>query len=421
MRYRLATLIVLAGYAAPALTAEGAAWYVDLGIGASLADEQKLNDDGADAEFDLGARAFSAALGYRLGPHWRLEAEYAQRDNDLETVYWPDAGTLLHQDADDGVRTSSLSLNVIRSFRFGAFAPYLGAGIGAAHVEWRMGVAPRGFGPNRIPRRPILDDATDTLALSFIAGFEVPLSARWGFSADYRLQHLPDFSLTGEGGEDYDLSHTTHTATLHLAYLLSGQWAPTGTLPRNPDRGWYLSTGLGSGFAVDSETANSIENLDAFKTGPVFTLAAGKAVSPHWRFELAFEQRENKVEVVDFNPERGQFPATGKVTASSLMLNTAYRFRPSRSVRPFVGAGIGAAWMDYHVETRGSLYLDDTATSPAIEFAAGLDIAISDRLGFVADFRSWYTNPVKMDRPDGTPFETWHWVQSLGVGLRYSL
>jgi opacity protein-like surface antigen len=310
---------------------------------------------------------------------------------------------------------------VIRSFRIGALVPYLGAGAGVANVAWRMGVAPYGFGPNRIPRLPILDDEADTLALSVIAGFELPLSPRWGFSADYRLQHLPDFSLTGENGEDYDLSHTTHTATLHLSYLFAGQRAPTAVLPQPPGEGWYLGASLGAGFAVDSEVADSIENLDAFRTAPVYSLAVGNAVSPRWRFEIAVERRENDVEVVDFNPETGQFPASGRVTASSLMLNTAYRFRPHKSVRPFLGGGIGPAWMDYHVETRGDVYVDDTATSLAIELMAGLDIALTRRLDFAADIRTWYTDPVKLDRPDGSPFDTWHWVHSLNLGLRYSL
>jgi len=421
MRHPLIVLMILTAQVLCASTAHGSAWYVDMGLGATLAEEQKLNGDGADAEFDLGLPSASVALGYRFNGGWRLESEFAYRNNDLETVFWPDDGTVIRQDHYDGVRTSALSLNLIRRFRIGAFVPYLGGGIGAARVEWRMGMAPVGWGPNRIPRQPILDDEADTLALSFIAGFELPLSDRWGFSADYRLQHLPDFSLTGEDGADYDLSYTTHTATLHLAYLLSGRWDTAPSLPRPVDTTWYLAAQLGSGFAVDSEFADNIENLDAFKNGPVFSVAAGRMLTPHWRLEVAFEHRENDVEVVDFNPETGQFPATGKVKASSLMLSTAYRFRPGRSVRPFVGAGVGPAWMDYRVETRGSLYLDDDAVSPAFEIFAGLDIALTERLDFVADFRSWYTTPVKLENPDGVPYETWHWVNSFDLGLRYSL
>lgn len=420
MQHRLTLLIVLIGQTLIMSPAHGAGWYADLGVGASLAEDQTLSSQGADAEFDLGAPALSAALGYRFAGPWRLETELAYRDNDLETVFWPADDATVHQDPDDGVRTKTLSVNAIRNFRVGALVPYLGAGIGVAHVEWRMGVAPIGFGPNRIPRRPILDDEADTLALSLIAGFELPLSERWGFNADYRLQHLPDFSLTGEGGEEYDLSHTTHTASLHLSYLLSGRWDPPGPLPRPADTTWYLSTSLGSGFAMDSEFADRIENLDAFKTGPVFTLAAGRVITPHWRVELAFEHRENDVEVVDFNPETGQFPASGKVRASSLMLNAAYRFRTGKSVRPFLGAGIGSAWMDYQVATRGESYLDDEATSLAIEIFAGLDIAVTEQLDFVAGFRSWYTDPVKLENPDGAPYEAWHWVHSLDLGLRYS-
>ncbi|HEY5644367.1 MAG TPA: outer membrane beta-barrel protein, partial [Pseudomonadales bacterium] len=343
MRPLLLALTALVGQALLAPPALGAAWYLDLGLGVNLAVDRTLNENGARVEFDLGAPIYDIALGYRFGERWRIEAELAYRNNDLETVSWPDGDTNFHQDSYDGVRSYSLMLNAIRSFRLGALQPYLGAGIGPSRVEWRMGTAPIGFGPNRRPREAVLDDETDTLALQFIAGFELPISERWGFAADYRLQHLPDFSLRDEAGERYDLKHTTHAAALHLSYLLSGRWTPAGKLPIPRQEGWYLGASLGAGFAVDSEVADSVENLDAFQTGPALSLSAGRTLSPHWRLELLYERRENKVEMVDFNPEIGQFPASGKVTASSLMLNAAYRFRPQKPVRPFVAAAAGGA------------------------------------------------------------------------------
>lgn len=396
------------------------AWYADLGMGVDFAADQDLDDSGSAAEFDLGRPSLSVALGYRINPAWSLEAELAYRSNDLEVLYWPDEETSVSFDHDDSFDSTSVMLNALRHFQLGAFAPYLGGGIGMAQVRWRMAEGPVGWGPNRIPREPILDDDTGTLAVQLIAGFELALSRHWGFAADYRLWHAPDFSMTGADGADYDLSHTTNSFQLHLRYLFSGDWLPASGVPTPADGGWFFGAGTGVGYAADSEASGSIENLDAFQGGPVARVFAGYDFARHWRVEIGVEQRENDAEVVDFNPETGQFPASGSVRATSLMAGVAYRFRPEKAVRPFIGGSIGAAWLDYDVETLGAPYLDDSATSPAFELLAGIDMALTRRLNVVTDLRSWYASPVKLDRPDGSAYETWHWVHSIGLGLRYS-
>ena len=102
-------------------------------------------------------------------------------------------------------------------------------------------------------------------------------------------------------------------------------------------------------------------------------------------------------------------------------MNAVYQFRPEKPIRPFLGFGVGAARLRYDVDTRGKVYVDDSATAPAAQLLAGLDIALSEQLDFVFDYRSWYSTGIDLERPDGRPLGTSHWMHSASVGLRYSL
>lgn len=403
------------------------AWYADVGLGVNIADNESLNDQGALARFDLTAPIASLAFGRHLGEHWRLEAELAYGDSDLETFFWPSADNELWFDHTGGVSTRSLMFNAIRGFQIGAVRPYLGAGIGTSRLSYELREQPYASDAT-----PILEDDADAFAFQLIAGLELHPAPRWGLGFDYRLWQAPDVDVVDVDGVSHGLRHTTHSFQAHLRYLFSGAWQPRDDVPAPPGTGWYLGASVGTGFAMDSEVKDSVDNLDAFQAAPLFTLSAGNAVTPHWRLEVALERIRNKVEVVDFNPETGQHAATGRVTATSVLAVAAYQFRAGRAVRPFVGVGAGAAWLDYYAETTDfqgrvvlpgrRVYLDDkSSTSPVIQLQLGLSMALSSRLDLVGAYRSWYSDPVKLARPDGSDYETWHWIQSFDLGLRYSL
>ncbi|MGD8829395.1 MAG: outer membrane beta-barrel protein [Pseudomonadales bacterium] len=402
-------------------------WYVDAGVGVNIADNESLNDNGALARFDLTAPIASLAFGRHVGEHWRVEAELAYGDSDLESFFWPSADDELWFDHTGGVSSTSLMLNAIRRFPLGAVEPYFGAGIGTSRLSYKLREQPYASDST-----PILEDDADAFAFQLIAGLELHPAPRWGLGFDYRLWQAPDVDVVDVDGVSHGLRHTTHSFQAHLRYLFSGTWQTPDDVPEPPGTGWYVGASLGTGFAMDSEVKDSVDNLDAFQAAPLFALSAGNALTPHWRLEVALERIRNKVEVVDFNPETGQHAATGRVTATSLLAAAAYQFRAGRAVRPFVAVGAGAAWLDYYVETPRlegrnvvpgrDLYLDDkSSTAPVVQLQLGLNMALSARLDLVADYRSWYSDPVKLARPDGSDYETWHWVQSFNLGLRYSL
>jgi len=272
-----------------------------------------------------------------------------------------------------------------------------------------------------VPPEPIIDDQATALAWQLIGGFSIPLTTRLDLGFDYRYWQAGGIDIQPEDGTDLSVKHTTHSANVHLRYLFSGDRPQRNSYPRAKGGRWYLASSFGGSVAMDSEVSGSNQNLDAFSLGPSFTLTVGRRMTRHWRLELEAAWRENRVEVIDFGDPIGQFSAEGEVSATSLMVNAAYGFRPEKGIRPYLGIGLGAAHARYEVTTQDVLYLDDDDGAAALQLIAGLDITLTERLDFTSDFRTWFAYPIKLDRPDGSPFETWHWVHSVNLGLRYSL
>jgi opacity protein-like surface antigen len=125
--------------------------------------------------------------------------------------------------------------------------------------------------------------------------------------------------------------------------------------------------------------------------------------------------------VVDFGDPLGEFAASGSVEASSLAINGLYQFRPERAFRPYFGFGAGLAWLDVDVETLGEAYLDGRDDAPVLQLMGGVDIAMTERLDFRTEFRTWFAHPIEIDRPDGSPEDFWHLVHSVQIGLTYTL
>ena len=397
-----------------------AAWYGDLGLGFNLASDMKLdgvNDEGTTAKvkFDFGVPNASLAVGRYFGEHWRFEIEGFHRRNDLELLI--NNGPDSKPDAGDEIQVSGFSVNGIREFRIGALEPFLGAGLGPAEV--RLQYSRAGNGGQPVYPVPVIEDNAWALGVQILAGFNVPLTPRWELAFDYRYWQASSVELKNLDGEAFDVKHRLHIGQAHVRYFFGDERKRTSSTLKPRTSGWYLTGSLGSGYAVDSDLRGTLDNLDAFKTGPLWSLALGYGLTPHWRLELEASERTNDVEVVDFSPINGQFPASGDVKASSLMVNAIYRFRPDHSIRPVLGVGAGAARVGYDVTTLGEVYLDETVSTPAAQIIAGFEIALTEQLDFTADYRSWYTNWLETER-EGEKVKLTHWVHSVAFGLRFS-
>lgn len=420
IRHGILALALFSYLPAGASAADPDAWYLDLALGVGISPDMKLNDAGASAEFDLGIPIGAVAVGRTFGSRWRLEAELGYLDNDLENYFWPTGDDAVRADSNDGVRSTHLMLNGIRQFRLGALRPYLGLGLGAA--ETRLRTSREGtIWPTETDREPHVEDEATSFAWQATAGFDVPLSARWGLGFDYRYWRAEDIEVRAVDGEALDVTHESHSARVHVRYFFSARPIDTAEQPVPSASPWHLILSLGGGWAMDSEFDEALDNLDAFALGSVASLTLERRLSRRWSLALEAAWRQNDLEVVDFGDPLGEFGASGQVKAASIGLNGIYQFRPERAIRPYLGLGAGLARISLDARTLGDEYLDDEDDAPALQLLGGANFALSERLDFVAEFRTWYAFPIEVDRPDGRTDETWHWVHSVQLGLRYAL
>jgi outer membrane protein OmpA-like peptidoglycan-associated protein len=139
---------------------------------------------------------FSGAIGYNYDNGFRVEAEVARRENDLEN-------TSVEAEA------KSLMLNVFYDFnRGGRFQPYIGAGVGYADVD-------------------VGDSDNSNFAWQAIAGVAAPIGDRLTVDLAYRYFNVDDLSF--ENGLDAD--YNQQAVTLGLRYRLGADAPVAPPLP----------------------------------------------------------------------------------------------------------------------------------------------------------------------------------------------
>ena len=173
-----------------------------------LEDEELIYDDGGgtvrdgDGSFDGGFLA-GAAIGYRLSNHWRLEAEYTYRTNDVDS--FESGGTTLADGGD--YASTSLLLNVLYDFDTDwRLDPYVGVGFGTA-TEIDIDL-----------EGPTFPQEQSFSGESPAAQFMIGGRGRWTDSLDYfvegRFYRAFDPDLGGEGNAGNVESEYGHTSLL---------------------------------------------------------------------------------------------------------------------------------------------------------------------------------------------------------------
>lgn len=389
-------------------------FYVSGGIGAGHAPNGTLEGSRGEIDYDLGRPIGGVAAGFDAGSRWRFELDASYRVNDAEVLFFDDARADVAPDPDSRIRALGAALSAIRTFDGPAgLRPYVGVGAGAARVNYR-------FSPDGGAAAPV-DDRDTAFAYQVIAGLDLGITRRLELAADYRYWRVPDFQVSSDAGDTLESSHEVHSAMLHLRYRL-GERPLAGLEPAVEDRRWYVSAAAGSSFAKDAEIKNNVANFDAFDVGSVISVAAGYDLRGPWRFELEASRRRNEAELVDFNPDVGEFRASGDVRSVSLLANVAYEGRRRSGFRPYAALGVGAArssW-DVSLDGDGSLYVDDSDTAGAFQVVFGAAAPLGRSLETVVEYRYWMTGLFDLEEPDGRPMRTELTVHSVMFGLRYT-
>ena len=203
MKLQLLTAVaVTALMAVPSLaSANDAGWYVRGNVGYGvMTDMDFAGDIIGDVEGE-GNVAGSLGLGYEFGNNWRLELDAAQLWNDLGAI-----SQATNTSAD--MRITTGMLNAIYDFSdFGAWQPYIGAGIGIARasVSAQVHSQPNSpLVPTNSPACPtfnscVLHDADTATAWQLLAGLGYKINDNLTWDTQYRYLNVGELDYTGQG------------------------------------------------------------------------------------------------------------------------------------------------------------------------------------------------------------------------------
>jgi opacity protein-like surface antigen len=186
--------------------------------------------------------------------------------------------------------------------------------------------------------------------------------------------------------------------------------------------------GLEGGVTFLSDSSFDVAGINVgdikFDTGWGVGLTGGYDFGT-WRLEGELVYRANDVK--EFSDSAGSSPLDGDVSSTALMVNAYYDFRTiSPSVIPYVGAGIGAAFVTADVTdpdpVSGGKVLDDDDTVFAYQLIAGVAFPVSKELAIDLNYRYFGTTDPSFEIVGGGGVSGDAEVQShnIFVGLRYS-
>lgn len=148
-------------------------------------------------------------------------------------------------------------------------------------------------------------------------------------------------------------------------------------------------------------TPPSRQTVDA-GTGYVAGGAIGFRYENGVRTELEYRYQSSDIDEVAFSggaPAASIFP-DASLTAHLLMTNVIYEFRNSSRLTPFIGGGVGGAWVK---SALGSGDATDTDLTYAYQGRAGIALAVNDTTRLAAEYVYVRTGELKYGPDEFTP------------------
>jgi opacity protein-like surface antigen len=174
--------------------------------------------------------------------------------------------------------------------------------------------------------------------------------------------------------------------------------------------GTYISGNLGAVIVNDSDIDDGpFSGEVTFDTGYGFLAAFGSS-NQHSRVELEVGYRKNDFDEIKIDG-LGKFDIDGDVSSYSLMGNIYYDFSKEGGFYPFIGVGIGAAYVELDSDDAGSE--DDTEL--AYQVILGGSFTSSVGLSIDLQYRYFATDDLDFD---GSEAE--YGTHNLMLGLRQS-
>lgn len=166
------------------------------------------------------------------------------------------------------------------------------------------------------------------------------------------------------------------------------------------------STASGSGVSYKSEYDNRFDSVSAIHGGYAFG---------QYKLEGEFATRSSKTSEVD-SQEGG-----GTVSANSLMINGVYEFLPDSKWHPFVGLGIGTAFVDAAGTKRANNTLfQGNEWVFAYQGFVGVAYDLFDMMQLTAQYRYFGTTDYEVAaRSNGAALEAEYGNHAIMIGMNY--
>jgi opacity protein-like surface antigen len=174
----------------------------------------------------------------------------------------------------------------------------------------------------------------------------------------------------------------------------------------------YISGNLVLVWVSDSDVKDDFgdEAEISFDVGYGLSAAVGNAYENGGRAEVEFGYRTNDIDDISVSGY-GSASIGGDVSAMSLMANGFYDFAPNEKLSPFIGGGVGMAYVEGDIDYLGSA--NDYVF--AYQASVGISIIVTQSTKFDVQYRFFGT-----DDPDFDGLEAEYTTHNLMIGFRQS-
>ena len=140
----------------------------------------------------------------------------------------------------------------------------------------------------------------------------------------------------------------------------------------------------------DGTFGGSAQSVDTdYDTGFNLGVGVGASIAPSIRAEVELSYFETDAETIFFsgNGPNAEINVGGGLRATTLFANVFYDFVTGGSVTPYLGAGLGAAFVEQDLVYGPGVTVSDDDTVFAMQFIAGAAYDVTDSVALTADVR----------------------------------
>lgn len=153
-----------------------------------------------------------------------------------------------------------------------------------------------------------------------------------------------------------------------------------------------------------------------FENGYAIGAAAGWQFTPNWRAEGELGYRENSLLIVTpgNNPD-------GLARATTLMVNGYFDLPTKTIFTPYIGAGIGAAYLQQDISASGTQLTDEHSWAFAYQGMIGASATLTDTVSANLEYRYMATSEPLYKDTTGNFYKSRYGSNAVMAGLTFHL